>query len=40
MIDQENWQKSGGNPPVVSTFIKEGSSGRISQLSQKGFADQ
>ena len=40
MADQENRQKSDGNPPAAPTFIRDGSSGRIYQLSQEGSADQ
>ena len=36
MADQQNWQKSDGNPPAAPTFIKDGNGGRLHQLSQEG----
>jgi len=40
MADQQNWQKSNGNPPAAPTFIRDGNGGRFNQLSQEGSADQ
>ena len=40
MVHQKNLQKTDRKPPVVPTFIKDGSGGGFSQLYQMGDADQ
>ncbi|KAF8220540.1 hypothetical protein L208DRAFT_1416511, partial [Tricholoma matsutake] len=40
MVHQKKLQKTDRKPPVVPTFIKDGSGGGFSQLYQVGDADQ